>query len=155
MQSPHRDAALPWHDAPPASVQPGLRSSWHFVPYLHASAGHRTSAAEQAWQARPSLGTRVAGACCGPVPRSRRVAFNGFTAHACGRGLRSGEVGTRVDGYIMVPAQSALLEAYGGGVLAAAAQQPWQTMYVPCLKAPLLRKRPWMPFPRARRPPQG
>ena len=155
-QSPHLDAALPWQDARPPSVQPGQRCSWLFVPLLHAGAGHLTRAAEQAWQEGPGFGTRFAelaaalrrapGVPPATLLRLLRAAADCAnvevgTLAAEPDGLEPATaqlsalpsdaplpvsaavlVCTAPDGYLSAPAQSALLEAYGGGALAAAAQ---------------------------------
>ena len=110
---------LPWQDARPPSTVPGERTSWLYVPLLHAAAGNLTARARQAWLSCPRTGPRfdqlvsiLRGAS------SKRTALPDAPLPLAAAVLLC----MAPDGYLTAAVQSTLLESYAGAMAATAAR---------------------------------
>ena len=138
-------ALLRWHETRPPTSNPGERCSWLYVPLLHAAAGFLSESAYAAWSGEPEIGERwlaMVVALRNAPPSLPQVLANAMHTVAELEARHAEEqavadllalpphplpLPTAValcqsqDGYLTAATQAALLEVFGGSVVAAAA----------------------------------
>ena len=138
-------ALLRWHETRPPTTDPGERCCWLYVPLLHAAAGFLSDSAYAAWSGEPEIGERwlamvVALRSAPPSPQQALANAIHTVAELEARHAEEQAVADLLalpphplplptavalcqsqDGYLTAATQAALLEVFGGSVVAAAA----------------------------------